>query len=215
MRVLLADDHQVVRAGLRALLESTGRVDVVGEASSGEEAVNKARRLEPDIVIMDLAMPGMNGVQATRRITELGLETKILVLTVHDEDDFLLPAMEAGAAGFLNKSVADTDLVGAVEAIMRGHSYLPRRAAALVARLKREGASQSHDPGPEVLSSRERTVIELYAQGYSASEAAEKMFLSPKTVEGYIGRAKTKLGLSNRRDIVRFALKNGMLRAEG
>ncbi|MCY3808801.1 MAG: response regulator transcription factor [Gemmatimonadetes bacterium] len=215
VRVLLADDHQVVRAGLRALLESTGRVDVVGEASSGEEAVNKARRLEPDIVIMDLAMPGMNGVQATRRITELGLETKILVLTVHDEDDFLLPAMEAGAAGFLNKSVADTDLVGAVEAIMRGHSYLPRRAAALVARLKREGASQSHDPGPEVLSSRERTVIELYAQGYSASEAAEKMFLSPKTVEGYIGRAKTKLGLSNRRDIVRFALKNGMLRAEG
>ncbi len=214
VRVLLADDHQVVRAGLRALLESTGRVDVVGEASSGEEAVNKARRLEPDIVIMDLAMPGMNGVQATRRITELGLETKILVLTVHDEDDFLLPAMEAGAAGFLNKSVADTDLVGAVEAIMRGHSYLPRRAAALVARLKREGASQSHDPGPEVLSSRERTVIELYAQGYSASEAAEKMFLSPKTVEGYIGRAKTKLGLSNRRDIVRFALKNGMLRAE-
>ena len=214
VRVLLADDHQVVRAGLRALLESTGRIDVVGEASSGEEAVSKARRLEPDIVIMDLAMPGMNGVQATRSITALDLETKILVLTVHDEDEFLLPAMEAGAAGFLNKSVADTDLVGAVEAIMRGHSYLPRRAAALVARLKREGASQSRDPGPEVLSSRERTVVELYAQGYSASEAAEKMFLSPKTVEGYIGRAKTKLGLSSRRDIVRFALRNGMLRAE-
>lgn len=109
VRVLLADDHQVVRAGLRALLESTGRIDVVGEASSGEEAVSKARRLEPDIVIMDLAMPGMNGVQATRSITALDLETKILVLTVHDEDEFLLPAMEAGAAGILNKSVADTD----------------------------------------------------------------------------------------------------------
>ncbi len=214
VRVLLVDDHKVVRAGLRALLESTGRVDVVGEASSGEEAVNKAQRLEPDIVIMDLAMPGMDGVQTTRRITALDLETKILVLTIHDEDKFLLPAMEAGAAGFLNKSVADTDLMGAIEAIMRGHSYLPRRAAALVARLKSEGASARRDPGAEVLSSRERRVVELYAQGYSASEAAEEMFLSPKTVEGYIGRAKTKLGLRNRRDIVRFALKNGMLRAE-
>ena len=214
VRVLLVDDHKVVRAGLRALLESTGRVDVVGEASSGEEAVNKAQRLEPDIVIMDLAMPGMDGVQTTRRITALDFETKILVLTIHDEDKFLLPAMEAGAAGFLNKSVADTDLMGAVEAIMRGHSYLPRRAAALVARLKSEGASARRDPGAEVLSSRERRVVELYAQGYSASEAAEEMFLSPKTVEGYIGRAKTKLGLRNRRDIVRFALKSGMLRAE-
>ena len=214
VRVLLADDHKVVRAGLRALLESTGRVDVVGEASSGEEAVNKAQRLEPDIVIMDLAMPGMGGVQATRRIAALDLKTKILVLTVHDEDELLLPAMEAGTAGFLNKSVADTDLMGAVEAIMRGHSYLPRRAAALVARLRREGSSPRHDLGPEVLSSRERTVIELYAQGYSASGVAKEMLLSPKTVEGYIGRAKTKLGLHNRRDIVRFALKNGMLRAE-
>ncbi|MCE2397919.1 MAG: response regulator transcription factor [Gemmatimonadetes bacterium] len=214
VRVLLVDDHKVVRAGLRALLESTGRVDVVGEASSGEEAVNKAQRLEPDIVIMDLAMPGMDGVQTTRRITALDFETKILVLTIHDEDKFLLPAMEAGAAGFLNKSVADTDLMGAIEAIMRGHSYLPRRAAALVARLKSEGASARRDAGAEVLSSRERRVVELYAQGYSASEAAEEMFLSPKTVEGYIGRAKTKLGLRNRRDIVRFALKSGMLRAE-
>ncbi|MCY3942232.1 MAG: response regulator transcription factor [Gemmatimonadetes bacterium] len=214
VRVLLVEDHKVVRAGLRALLEATERVDVVGEASSGEEAVNKARTLEPDIVIMDLAMPGMDGVEATRNIMALDLETRILVLTVHDEDEFLLPAMEAGAAGYLNKSVADTDLMGALEAIMRGHSYLPRRAAALMARRKTRDASD-REPGPEVLSARERTAIELYARGFSASEAAKEMFLSPKTVEGYIARAKSKLGLKTRRDIVRFALESGLLRAEG
>lgn len=214
VRVLLVEDHKVVRAGLRALLEATERVDVVGEASSGEEAVNKVRTLEPDIVIMDLAMPGMDGVEATRNIMALDLETRILILTVHDEDEFLLPAMEAGAVGYLNKSVADTDLMGALEAIMRGHSYLPRRAAALMARRKTQDAS-SRDQGPEVLSARERTAIELYARGFSASEAAKEMFLSPKTVEGYIARAKSKLGLKTRRDIVRFALESGLLRAEG
>ena len=213
VRVLLVDDHIVVRAGLKALLESTGRVEVVGEASSGEEAVDKARALEPDIVIMDLAMPGMGGVQATRHITELGLETKVLVLTIHDEDEFLVPALDAGAAGFLNKSVADTDLMGALEALMRGHSYLPRRAAALLARRKAQVTS-SRKPGPEALSSRERAAIELYARGCSTSEAAEEMFLSPRTVEGYLARAKTKLGLHTRRDIVRFALEAGLLQAE-
>ena len=214
MRVLLVDDHNVVRSGLRALLESTGRIDVVGEASSGEEAVDRARTLEPDIVIMDLAMPGMGGVQATRQITELGLEARILVLTIHDEDEFLVPALNAGAAGFLNKSVADTDLMGAIEAVVRGHSYLPRRAAALLARQRRR-ASRGANPGPEVLSSRERRAIELYANGFSARETAEEMFLSPKTVEGYLSRAKTKLGLHTRRDIVRFALGAGLLQAEG
>ena len=214
VRVLLVDDHNVLRTGLRALLESTGRVDVLGEASSGEEAVDKARVLEPDIVIMDLAMPGMDGVAATRRITELGLDTKILVLTIHDEDEFLIPAFDAGAAGFLNKSVADTDLMGAIEALVRGHSYLPRRAAALLARRNARGTS-SRNPSPEspeALSSRERAAVALYAQGFSTREMAEEMVLRPKTVEGYLARAKNKLGLHTRREIVRFALEAGLLR---
>ena len=214
VRVLLVDDHNVVRAGLKALLESTGRVDVAGEASSGAEAVDKARMLEPDIVLMDLAMPGMDGVEATRRISELGLDTKVLVLTIHDEDEFLIPALDAGAAGFLNKSVADTDLMGAIEALVRGHSYLPRRAAALLARDKARGTS-SRDPGLELLSSRERAAVELYAQGFSTREMATEMVLSPKTVEGYLARAKTKLRLHTRREIVRFALEAGLLQAEG
>ena len=212
VRVLLVDDHNVVRAGLRALLESTGRIDVVGEASSGEEAVSKARSLEPDIVLMDLAMPGMDGVHATRHITEMGLDTRILILTIHDEDEFLVPALNAGAAGFLNKSVADTDLMGAIEAIVRGHSYLPRRAAALLAR--RQARTSSGKPGPELLSERELAAIEMYANGFSARETAEEMFLSPKTVEGYLARAKAKLGLHTRREIVRFALEAGLLKRD-
>ena len=214
VRVLLVDDHNVVRAGLRALLESMGRVDVVGEASTGEEAVDEARMLEPDIVIMDLAMPGMDGVEATRRITELGIDTKVLVLTIHDEDEFLVPALDAGASGFLNKSVADTDLLGALEALARGHSYLPGRAAALLARRKGRGTSGGK-PGSESLSSRERAAVELYAKGFSTREMAREMVLSPRTVEGHIARARTKLGLHTRRDIVRFALEAGLIRTEG
>ncbi len=213
VRVLLVDDHPVVRAGLKALLESTEQVEVVGEATSGDEAVEKARTLEPDIVIMDLAMPGMDGVHATRRITELGLEAKVLVVTIHDEDEYLVSALNAGAAGFLNKSAADTDLIGAVEAIARGHSYLPQHAAALLARRNAQGAS-SRKPGSEVLSSRELIAIKLYASGFSARETGKEMFLRPKTVEGYLARAKAKLDLHTRRDIVRFALEAGLLEGE-
>lgn len=213
LSVLLVDDHHVVRAGLRALLEATGRIEVVGEASGGEEAVRMARKLGPDIVIMDLAMPGMDGVQATRHITEMGLDTKVLVLTIHDEDEFLVPALNAGAAGFLSKTVADTDIVGAIETVARGHSYMTHRAAALLARRKKRPASS--EPGPEVLSSRELTAIRLYASGFSARETGKEMFLAPKTVEGYLARAKAKLGLHTRRDVVRFALETGLIRAEG
>lgn len=210
MRVLLVDDHPVVRVGLKALLDATEGMEVVGEASSGEEALRRVRTLEPDIVVMDLAMPGMDGIRATRRITELGLGAKVLVLTVHDEDEFLLPAVDAGAVGFLNKSVADTDLVGAIEAINHGHSYLPRQAAGLLARRKTQGNS-NHEAELNALSSRERTAIKWYARGLSATETGKEMFVSPKTVESYLARARRKLGVRKRRDIVDFALDAGLL----
>ena len=206
----MVDDHAVVRAGLSALLGATDHIEVVGEASSGDEGVRKARSLEPDIVIMDLSMPGMGGVRATRRIAEMDIATKVVVLTIHEEEEFLVPAMEAGAAGFLNKSAADVSLVGAIEAVARGHSYLPQRAAAIIARRKPKDASTDRS-GVEALSPRERTAVELYVRGFSAREAAGEMLVSPKTIEGYIARAKGKLGLNNRRAIVRVAIESGLL----
>ena len=136
------------------------------------------------------------------------------MLTVHDEDEFLQLALDAGAAGFLNKSVADTDLMGALEALVRGHSYLPRKAASLLARRRRRSAS-SREVEPNVLSPRELAVIVWYPRVFTASETARKMFLSPKTVEGYLARAKTKLGLKSRQEIVRFALETGLLGNQG
>ena len=211
IRVLLIDDHKVMRAGLRALLESTGRIEVVGEVSSGEEGVAEAERLEPDVAVMDLAMPGIGGIPAIRQVTALDLDTRVLVLTMHDEEHQLARAIEAGAAGYLNKSVADKDVIVAIEALARGHSYLPRRAAALLARSQSSRAREV--PGLDVLSARERTAIELFARGFTASEAAKRMFVSPKTVEGYLARARRKLGLTGRTDIVRFALESGLLRS--
>ena len=171
MKVLLVDDHPVVRAGMKALLETTGRVDVVGEATSGAEAVEQIRALEPDVVIMDVEMPEMDGVEATRRIMALAPATKVLVVTIHDGDECLVPALDAGAAGFLNKSAADTDLIGAVEAISRGHSYLPRQATAVVARRGTRGAS-TPPSGTEVLSSRELAAVKLYASGFRRGRRA-------------------------------------------
>ncbi len=211
--MLLADDHTVVRAGLRALLESGSRVDVVGEATSGEEAVEMVRARKPDIVILELAMPGMDGIRATRAIAALGLSTRVLILTVHDEDEYLEPALEAGAAGFLSKSASDADILGALEALVRGHSYLPHRAASLLARRKARGASNGN-PGPRALSPRELAVVTLYARGFTASETGKRVFLSPRTVEGYLARARNKLGLNKRPEIVRFALEAGLMGGE-
>lgn len=211
-KVLLADDHKVVRAGLRAVLESEDRVDVVGEASSGEEAVERVRTLKPDIVIMEPGVPGMDGIQAIRAITGLRPATRVLVFTVHD-DEYLEAALDAGAAGFLSKSATDRDITGAVQALIRGHSYLPGRAAFLLAR--RRAPSVSRDtPGPGVLSPRELTVVTLYARGFTASEMGRRVFLSPKTVEGYLARARSKLGLNTRPELVRFALEAGLMGRE-
>lgn len=213
VRILLADDHALFRAGLRALLESEPRWEVVGEASNGEEAVELARDLRPDIIVMDLSMPRANGLEATRSIRALGLECRVLVLTVHAEEEYLVPVVEAGASGYLTKTSADTDLLEALRVVARGEVYLPPRATTLLLRRYRETQDDPQQQGFRDLSDREREVLVLTAEGFSSREIGERLYLSPKTVETYRSRIMAKLGLNHRSELVRFALRTGLLKS--
>jgi two-component system response regulator NreC len=211
IKILLVDDHAMFRAGIRALIEQEDRFEVVGEASTGDEAVDRVRELKPDIVIMDLQMPGSNGLEATRRISALELDTSVLVLTVHAEEEYLVPVVEAGASGYLTKTSADTDLLEAIRVVARGQVFLPPKAATLL--LKRYKDTEGDDSaGLSDLSTREQEVLALTAEGYSSREIGQKLFISPKTVDTYRSRIMDKLGLSHRSELVRFALRVGLLK---
>ncbi|MFL5538733.1 MAG: response regulator [Longimicrobiaceae bacterium] len=211
IRILLADDHPVLRSGLEALLALEEGLEVVGQASTGEEAVEKARLLRPTVVVMDLSMPGIGGLEATRRVVELGLGTKVVVLTSQTEEDYLLPVLEAGAAGFVRKTSADADLVKAIRAVAREEVFLYPSATRLLLRTWQQ-AREPQAAGPlERLSEREREVMALTAEGYSSAEVGKKLFLSPKTVDTYRARLMQKLGLSHRAELVRLALDTGVL----
>jgi DNA-binding NarL/FixJ family response regulator len=210
--VILADDHTVVRAGLRALLNSAKDIEVIGEAKNGREAVAMAERFNPDIVIMDLDMPEVDGTEATRQIVAKGLAARVLVLTMHGEEDYLVPLMEAGAAGYLVKTTADRELVDAVRAIAHGDVYLrPAAARVLAKNLTKKDAAAKEREQFDKLTQRERDVLRFVAQGYSAPEIGEKLFISPKTVDTYKQRIQEKLGLAHRSDYVQLALKLGIL----
>ncbi len=211
IRVLLVDDHAMFRAGIKALLEAEGKVEVVGEASSGDEAVDKVRELKPDVVVMDLSMPGSNGLEATRRIAALELDTKVLVLTVHAEEEYLVPVVEAGASGYLTKTSADTDLMEAIKVVARGQVFLPPKATTLLLQ-RYKAAEEDEQAGLHLLSTREQEVLALTAEGYSSREIGKKLFISPKTVDTYRSRIMDKLGLSHRSELVRFALRVGLLK---
>ena len=211
IRILLADDHAMFRAGIKALLESEPRLEVVGEAATGDEAVEAVRSLRPEVVVMDLSMPGSNGLEATRRIAALELETMVLVLTVHAEEEYLVPVVEAGASGYLTKTSADRDLVEAIKVVARGEVYLPPKATKLLLQ-QYKTAEASDDPSLRDLSSREQEVLALTAEGFSSREIGKKLFISPKTVDTYRARIMEKLGLNHRSELVRFALRVGLLK---
>lgn len=209
--VLLVDDHAMFRAGIRALLEAEGHVEVIGEGSSGDEGVDLVRELKPDVVVMDLSMPGSNGLEATRRIAALELDTHVLVLTVHAEEEYLVPVVEAGASGYLTKTSADTDLLEAIRIVARGQVFLPPKATTLL--LKQYKAAEADEgAGLKDLSTREQEVLALTAEGFSSREIGKKLFISPKTVDTYRSRIMDKLGLTHRSELVRFALKVGLLK---
>ncbi len=213
IRILLVDDHVVLRAGLKALLEDEPDFRVVGEASTGEEGIERAELLKPDVVVMDLSMPGMGGLEATRKIVELGA-SKVLVLTMHAEEDHLLAVLEAGGSGYVRKNSADTDLTTAIRTVARDEVFLYPNAAKLLLqgfRVKKE--EKENDP-LEKLTDRERQVMAMTAEGFSSSEIGAKLFISPKTVDTYRSRIMEKLQLNHRSELVRFALNTGLLKPE-
>jgi DNA-binding NarL/FixJ family response regulator len=215
IRVVLADDHAVVRAGLKAVLSAAPDIEVVGEARDGGEAIVQAERLTPDVVVMDLSMDGMDGATATREIVEKKLPTRVLVLTMHAEEDYLVPVLSAGAAGYLMKNAADRELVDAVRTVARGDMYIRPSAARILAQgITKKDPLEAERARFERLTDRERNVLRLTAQGYSAPEIGERLFISPKTVDTYKQRIGEKLGLTHRAEYVAFALKLGLLESD-
>ena len=212
IRILLVDDHPVLRSGLEALLELEPDLEVVGHASTGEEGIEKTRLLRPDVVVMDLAMPGIGGLEATRKVVELALGARVLVLTSQAEEEFLLPVLEAGGSGYVRKTSADEDLIRAIQTVARDEVFLYPNATKLLLR-RYKLAEQKGEEGPlEKLSDREREVLGLTAEGYSSGEIGKKLYLSPKTVDTYRARLMQKLGLSHRSELVRLALDTGLLK---
>jgi len=213
IRILLVDDHLVLRAGLKSLLENEPDMRVVGEASTGEEGLEKANFLKPDVVVMDLSMPGKGGLAATKTITESGV-SKVLVLTMHSEEEYLLPVLEAGGSGYVKKTSADTDLVAAIRTVARDEVFLYPNAARLLLQGFRVRGEKREDDPLEKLTERERDVLTMTAEGFSSSEIGEKLFISPKTVDTYRSRIMQKLELNHRSQLVRFALNTGLLKGE-
>ncbi|HEX8246101.1 MAG TPA: response regulator transcription factor [Longimicrobium sp.] len=214
IRILLVDDHAVLRAGLRALLEAEPGFLVVGEAGTGEEGVMKARQLLPDVVVMDLSMPGAGGLEAVREISAMGREIRTLVLTMHGEEEHLLPVLEAGGSGYVNKRSADEELIEAIRTVASGEVFLyPSGAKLLLRGLKQKAQPGEEDP-LEKLTDREREVLGFTVEGFSSSEIGKKLFISPKTVDTYRARIMEKLNLHHRSELVRFALQTGLLKAD-
>ncbi len=212
IRVLLADDHAVLRTGLKLLLSAQSDIEVVGEAGDGGEAMAKARALRPDVVLMDLTMPGIGGLEATGRIKDESPGIKVLVLTMHDDPSYLRQLLKAGASGYIVKKSADADLLSAIRAAHRGEVFLDSSlAAGLVDEVIRPAGPRRPRDAYETLSDREREVLKWVARGHTNQEIAEKLFLSVKTIETYRARLVEKLGLRGRAALVRFAMERGLL----
>ncbi|MFF5288006.1 response regulator [Paractinoplanes globisporus] len=214
IRVLLADDQALMRAGFRALLDAEDGLDVVGEASDGAEAVRLARRLRPDVVLMDVQMPGLDGIEATRRIAaEPGLGgVRVLMLTNYGLDSYVFAALRAGASGFLLKDADPADLLQAVQVVARGDALLaPAVTRTLISEFVTAPAPSDPMAGRDLLTPREQEMVELVARGLSNDEIAERMVISPLTAKTHVNRAMTKLHCRDRAQLVVWAYESGLI----
>ena len=207
IRVLIVDDHAVLRAGLRTLLNLQPDMEVAGEAAEGLEALERVKRLEPDVVLMDITLPGMEGLEVTKKLKKTHPNVKVLILTMHEDRRYLYSALKAGASGYVVKRAADTELIDAIRAAHRGDVFLHPSMARIVAEdYVEQGAPE------QGLSDREREVLRLIAEGCTYKEMAKLLTVSVKTIETYRERIKGKLGLNTRAELVRYALEKGLLR---
>ncbi len=213
IRILLADDHAVLRSGLKALLDLEPDMQVVGEASNGLEATELAQTLKPDVIVMDISMPEMDGLAAASAIHEMDLPSHIVMLTVHAEEAYLFQTLQVGASGYVLKSSADRELMDAIRAAHRGEVFLYPSAIRKVLGEYLRGAHEKEGDEYEALTNREKEVLKLTAEGFTNQEIAEKLVISPKTVDTYRQRIMEKLNLHHRSELVRYALKTGLLTA--
>jgi two-component system response regulator NreC len=209
IRILIADDHGVLRAGLRALLNAEPDLEVVGEVADGYETLRLAGELHPDVVLLDISMPGIDGIEVARRLKAISPGSRTLILTVHEDGGLLQEAIDAGAMGYIIKRAIDSDLINAIHTVWRGDLYVyPTMVHALV----RGQPSSVPDEAPEkLLTTREIQILRLIAQGYTNRQAAEALSLSVRTVEGHRASLKSKLGLRSRVDLAHYAKEQGFL----
>jgi DNA-binding NarL/FixJ family response regulator len=210
IRVLLAEDHLIVRQGLAALLAAQPGIEVVGEAEDGREAVAAAIRLHPRVVVMDLGMPGLNGVDATRQIRRESPDTFVLVLSMHSGEEHVRPAIRAGATGYLLKGSGLSDLVAAIRAVAAGEGFLSPSVAKILVR----DAQGDEEQAAGSLTGREREILQLVAEGRSSPDVARLLHLSVKTVEGHRGRIMAKLDIHDVAGLVRYAIRVGLVSSE-
>lgn len=213
IRILLADDHALVRRGVRLILDQEPDLEVVAEAGDGAEAVEVARAHDVDLAVMDIAMPRMTGLQATRELLALKPSLRVLMLTMHDNEQYFFQALKSGASGYVLKSVADRDLVAACRAAMRDEPFLVPGAVTALIRNYLDRVRNGEEPPEQVLTAREEEVLKLVAEGHSSKEIAELLFISIKTVHRHRENLLHKLGLRDRLELTRYAIRVGLIEA--
>lgn len=212
--VLLVDDHRLLREGIRSLLEKSGDVEVVGEASEGGEAVAKAQSLSPDVVLMDITMPGMNGLEATRQIKALRPNIKVLILSMHESNQYISQFLRSGASGYVLKDSAASDLVGAIQAVSQGDAFLyPSIARRLLEEYLQKAQAGEERESYDGLTGREREVLRMIAEGRSNKEIADVLSLSVRTVQAHRANLMGKLHMHDRTELVRYAIRKGLIPA--
>jgi DNA-binding NarL/FixJ family response regulator len=210
-RILLADDHEVVREGLRMVLDSAPDLEVVAQASDGAEAVALAMSADVDLAVLDITMPRMTGLQAARELSERKPDTKVLILSMHDNEQYFFEALKAGASGYVLKSAANRDLIEACRASMRGEPFLYPAAVRALVRDYLERASRGEATPEDPLSPRELEVVKLIAEGLTSEEIGEQLFISRKTVDRHRENVLEKLGMRNRVELTRYAIRRGLV----